>query len=157
MAEVAQQPAVAQDQDRIVFRGSQRNMAVGVGMLVAGGLAFTMGLTHVFFAEARITPLVAAFSFPRRATASANAFSQASVMVLTGAPGASKVSVTMFSESFSNLIGMVSSCRPRESGDPGFQRKMGSRFRGSDEFMLYRRSTIVAMPMPPPTQSVARP
>jgi hypothetical protein len=54
MAEVAQQPAVAhtQDQERIVFRGSQRNMAVGVGMIVAGGLAFTMGLTDVFFAEA---------------------------------------------------------------------------------------------------------
>lgn len=54
MAEVAQQPVIAQsqDQDRIVFRGSHRNMAVGVGMLLAGGLAFTMGLTTVFFAEA---------------------------------------------------------------------------------------------------------
>lgn len=54
MAEVAQQPAVAhsQDQERIVFRGSPRNMAVGVAMILAGGLAFTMGLTDVFFAEA---------------------------------------------------------------------------------------------------------
>lgn len=54
MAEVAQQPAVVhtQDQDKIVFHGSQRNMAVGVAMILAGALAFTMGLTDVFFAEA---------------------------------------------------------------------------------------------------------
>lgn len=54
MAEVAQQPVIAspQDHERIVFHGSQRNMAVGVGMMLAGALAFTMGLTEVFFAEA---------------------------------------------------------------------------------------------------------
>ena len=38
--------------NRIIFTGSQRNMAVGVAMLVTGLLAFSMDLTHTFFAEA---------------------------------------------------------------------------------------------------------
>jgi hypothetical protein len=36
----------------IVFHGSPRNMAVGISLLLAGALAFTMGMTQVFFAEA---------------------------------------------------------------------------------------------------------
>jgi hypothetical protein len=36
----------------IAFRGSPRNMAVGITMLLAGILAFVMGMTDVFFAEA---------------------------------------------------------------------------------------------------------
>ncbi len=83
----------------------------------------------VFFAEARITPLMEAFSFARRSTVSVNAACHSAVMVLTGAFGASKVTVTIPCGSFSNLIGIRS----------------------------YSRSTIVAMPMPPPTHSVARP
>lgn len=36
----------------IVFHGSPRNMAVGFAMIFAGALAFVMGMTDVFFAEA---------------------------------------------------------------------------------------------------------
>lgn len=36
----------------VVFRGSPRNMAVGFAMIFAGALAFVMGMTNVFFAEA---------------------------------------------------------------------------------------------------------
>jgi hypothetical protein len=36
----------------IVFRGSQRNLVPGMGLLFAALLAFTMGMTDVFFAEA---------------------------------------------------------------------------------------------------------
>ncbi len=43
------QPEAPRD---IVFYGTQCNMAMGVAMLVAGALAFSMGMTHVFFAEA---------------------------------------------------------------------------------------------------------
>src|SRR6185369_7300433 len=59
----------------------------------------------VFFAEARITPLMDAFSFARRPTVSVNAACHSSVMVLTGAPGASKVMVTTLSASFSKRTG----------------------------------------------------
>ncbi len=55
----------------------------------------------VFFAEHRITPAIASFSFCSRSTAAAKAFCHAAVMVLTGAPGASKVRVTMRSSPFS--------------------------------------------------------
>ena len=56
---------------------------------------------NVFLADARMTPAIESFSFCRAATASANADCQASVIVLTGAPGASNVRVTMFPASFS--------------------------------------------------------
>ncbi len=38
--------------NKLVFQGTQRNMVVGVAMLVTAALAFSMNLTHVFFAEA---------------------------------------------------------------------------------------------------------
>ncbi len=38
--------------NRVIFTGSQRNMAVGVAMFATGVLAFSMDLTHTFFAEA---------------------------------------------------------------------------------------------------------
>ncbi|CAN5449868.1 hypothetical protein BH10CHL1_BH10CHL1_38680 [soil metagenome] len=38
--------------NKLVFQGTQRNMVVGVAMLTTAGLAFTMNLTHVFFASA---------------------------------------------------------------------------------------------------------
>src|SRR5579862_9066095 len=59
----------------------------------------------VFLADASITPLMEAFSRARRPTASVNAVCHSPVMVLTGAPGASKVMVTRFSASFSNRTG----------------------------------------------------
>lgn len=37
---------------RIIFTGSHRNMAVGVAMFATALLAFSMDLTHVFFARA---------------------------------------------------------------------------------------------------------
>lgn len=37
---------------KIVFTGSHRNMAVGVAMFVTAALAFSMDLTHTFFARA---------------------------------------------------------------------------------------------------------
>jgi hypothetical protein len=40
------------ESNRIVFTGSHRNMAVGVAMFVTGALAFSMDLTHTFFASA---------------------------------------------------------------------------------------------------------
>lgn len=40
------------DTDRIVFRGSPRNMVVGITLLLSGIAAFVMGMTDVFFAEA---------------------------------------------------------------------------------------------------------
>jgi hypothetical protein len=55
----------------------------------------------VFLAEARITPVILSFSARMRSTASVIALVQAWVMVLTGAPGASKVRVTMPSASVS--------------------------------------------------------
>ena len=38
--------------NRIIFTGSHRNMAVGVAMFATALLAFSMDLTHTFFAEA---------------------------------------------------------------------------------------------------------
>jgi hypothetical protein len=63
MAEVAQvtNPSIetqqytgtqVNDSKRIVFSGSHRNMAVGVAMFITAALAFSMDLTHVFFARA---------------------------------------------------------------------------------------------------------
>lgn len=57
MAEVAQttisEAAGSENTDNaIVFTGTQRNLAVGVALLVAGAMAFTMGMTDVFFANA---------------------------------------------------------------------------------------------------------
>jgi len=37
---------------KLIFTGSHRNMAVGVAMFVTAALAFSMDLTHVFFASA---------------------------------------------------------------------------------------------------------
>ena len=37
---------------QLIFTGTQRNLASGVAMLAAAGLAFSMKLTDVFFAEA---------------------------------------------------------------------------------------------------------
>lgn len=42
----------ATQSNRIVFTGSQRNMAVGVAMFATALLAFSMDLTHTFFARA---------------------------------------------------------------------------------------------------------
>lgn len=42
----------ANEKTKIVFTGTHRNMAVGVAMFVTGTLAFSMDLTHTFFAEA---------------------------------------------------------------------------------------------------------
>lgn len=39
-------------EQKLVFTGTQRNLAVGVAMLTASALAFSMKLTNVFFAEA---------------------------------------------------------------------------------------------------------
>jgi len=38
--------------NKIVFKGSPNNMVVGIAMLATAALAFTMDLTHVFFARA---------------------------------------------------------------------------------------------------------
>ncbi len=38
--------------NKIIFTGTQRNMAVGVAMFATAALAFSMDLTHTFFAEA---------------------------------------------------------------------------------------------------------
>lgn len=40
------------DSNKIIFTGSHRNMAVGVAMFATAALAFSMDLTHVFFARA---------------------------------------------------------------------------------------------------------
>lgn len=40
------------ENSKIIFTGTHRNMAVGVAMFVTGTLAFSMDLTHTFFAEA---------------------------------------------------------------------------------------------------------
>jgi hypothetical protein len=42
----------ATEKTKIIFTGSHRNMAVGVAMFVTAALAFSMDLTHTFFAEA---------------------------------------------------------------------------------------------------------
>jgi len=51
-ANPAPQDDVPGDTDRIVFRGSPRNMIVGITLLLSGTAAFVMGMTDVFFAEA---------------------------------------------------------------------------------------------------------
>jgi hypothetical protein len=38
--------------NKLVFEGTQRNLVVGLAMLATGALAFSMDLTHTFFAEA---------------------------------------------------------------------------------------------------------
>jgi hypothetical protein len=45
-------PSAAAQEDGLVFGGEQRNMAMGVAMLAAGGAAFVLGLTTTFFAQA---------------------------------------------------------------------------------------------------------
>lgn len=40
------------EDNKIIFTGSHRNMAVGVAMFITAALAFSMDLTHVFFASA---------------------------------------------------------------------------------------------------------
>jgi hypothetical protein len=57
MADVAQSavnPSAAAEANNnaIVFSGNQPNMAAGIALLLAGGLAFTMGMTDVYFARA---------------------------------------------------------------------------------------------------------
>lgn len=53
IAEVANLPANDHKADnKIVFEGTQRNMVVGIAMLTTAALAFSMDLTHVFFAGA---------------------------------------------------------------------------------------------------------
>lgn len=52
-AEVATLPATDHKMaNRIVFEGTQRNMVVSIAMLTTAALAFSMDLTHVFFARA---------------------------------------------------------------------------------------------------------
>jgi len=51
MAEVAEATAAPAPQ-KLVFSGTQRNMAVGFAFFAAGILSFTMNLTHTFFALA---------------------------------------------------------------------------------------------------------
>ncbi len=51
-ADVSQSSAPAEESTDIVFHGTPRNMVVGITFLLAGLIAFTMGMTTVFFAEA---------------------------------------------------------------------------------------------------------
>jgi hypothetical protein len=51
MANVYEIPETPAKQ-KLVFTGTQRNLATGFAMLAAAGLAFSMNLTDVFFAEA---------------------------------------------------------------------------------------------------------
>ena len=99
----------------------------------------------VFFAEARITPLVEAFSFARRSTVSVNAFCQRLGHGVDRRAGRVEGQRDDVFGSFSNLMGMHI-CDPcSHNGEKNLPAKSQS------------RSTIVAMPMPPPTHSVARP
>lgn len=52
VADATQPRAPVAAESEIVFHGSPRNMVVGTTMLLAGALAFVMGMTDVFFAEA---------------------------------------------------------------------------------------------------------
>lgn len=54
MADVAEIPTPASQtpETAVVFRGSPRNMIIGITLLAAGLMAFVMGMTEVFFAEA---------------------------------------------------------------------------------------------------------
>ena len=51
-ASITTPPAGNQSDQQYVFRGTPRNMVPGIALLFAGILAFTMGMTDVFFAEA---------------------------------------------------------------------------------------------------------
>lgn len=52
MTEVAGVTNVPAADNKIVFQGTSTNMVVGIAFLATGALAFTMDLTHVFFANA---------------------------------------------------------------------------------------------------------
>ncbi|MCB0106017.1 MAG: hypothetical protein KDE53_08905 [Caldilineaceae bacterium] len=54
MAEVAAASATqnSSESNAIVFQGRPKNMAVAVAMFATGALAFSMDLTHTYFAEA---------------------------------------------------------------------------------------------------------
>lgn len=52
MAELYEATTSPTASPKLIFQGSQRNMAVGFAMLAAGGLAFSMNLADVFFAKA---------------------------------------------------------------------------------------------------------
>jgi hypothetical protein len=52
MTEVADASNSPVRPQKLVFQGTPRNLAVGFAMLAAGVLAFSMNLTHTFFAEA---------------------------------------------------------------------------------------------------------
>ncbi len=63
MAEVAGSTATTQENSNhdtsLSFTGTPHNMALGFAILLGGGLAFTMGMTDVFFAEATAWTVVA--------------------------------------------------------------------------------------------------
>ena len=52
MAENVAASTVQAESEEIVFRSKPRNMAVGIALVLGGALAFPMGMTDVFFAEA---------------------------------------------------------------------------------------------------------
>ena len=52
VADVTQSSAPVDESTEIVFHGTPRNMVVGTTFLLAGVIAFTMGMTTVFFAKA---------------------------------------------------------------------------------------------------------
>ncbi len=52
MAEMAQETSQATASDNRIFTGSQRNSAIAVAMFATAALAFSMNLTHTFFATA---------------------------------------------------------------------------------------------------------
>ncbi len=52
MANAYESVQPAPSEPKLVFGGTQRNLVVGLSMLIAGALAFSMKLTDVFFAEA---------------------------------------------------------------------------------------------------------
>jgi hypothetical protein len=52
MANAYESVQPAPSEPKLVFSGTQRNLAAGISMLIAGILAFSMKLTDVFFAEA---------------------------------------------------------------------------------------------------------
>ena len=95
----------------------------------------------VFFAEVMITPVMSSFSASRRSTVAPIDPTYASFIVLADWPGSSRVRTTMPSSPCSQRIVVLSDhVFSGSSGRPG-----------------QIRSMMVAMPMPPPTHSVARP
>ncbi|MBX3012603.1 MAG: hypothetical protein KF832_13895 [Caldilineaceae bacterium] len=52
VATAASNEVSSTESNKIVFTGTQRNMAVGTAMFITGALAFSMDLTHTFFANA---------------------------------------------------------------------------------------------------------